>query len=264
MTAGHGYYSLVQFCPDLSRLEGVNVGVVLYAPANGQIEVQMTRNNERVRRLFGDQDWDFVRKAKNAIKTQLKTQHFSTLADLQSFISKRANSIQMTPLRPIRICDIQQDIASLHERLVGPERVERKMRVDRRLNEKLKEAGVANLVKRSISVNIPRWEQPIRVPYGYQNGKFNLISPVQFEPDIEQILAKAGKSTLESQLISERPDPIFGNMRLVVVADFASEVAKSTRDLVEKTLREHHVTFHLFDQLDLLVEDIRRSAEQHA
>ena len=53
MNAHRGYYSLIQYCPDLSRLEAVNVGVVLFCPEPRFIEARTSAGNDKPRRLFG-------------------------------------------------------------------------------------------------------------------------------------------------------------------------------------------------------------------
>ena len=47
MTAQKGYYSLIQFYPNPSRLEAVNVGVVLFSPDAQFIAARMGRSNDR-------------------------------------------------------------------------------------------------------------------------------------------------------------------------------------------------------------------------
>ena len=52
MTAIRGYYSLIQYCPDRSRLEAANVGVVLFVPDRSFFKARISPNNEHVRRFF--------------------------------------------------------------------------------------------------------------------------------------------------------------------------------------------------------------------
>jgi hypothetical protein len=130
--------------------------------------------------------------------------------------------------------------------------------------KKLVEAGVEGLVKKSISIEIPAFRQLIRVPYGYQNGRFNLISPVQFNPDLEDILAKAGKSAIEGQLLYHHPEPQLGPLRLVVVAKFADQNESSSSELVRKIFKEHQVGMHTFENIEPLFADIKKSAMLHS
>lgn len=258
------YYSLVQFCPDQSRLEGVNIGVVLYLPNEKRVLVEMTRSHSRIRRLFGNQDWRLFHRAKSSVQNQLTHQQFLTLEELEAYISKRANAVQLTSPRPIRVITPQTSIRELYNRLVEDNQAEHKERIDVCLTRKFTEAGVLNLVKKPVAIEIPEIKATIRVPYGYQNGRFNLIEPVQFDTNPDIIIAKASKNAIEGQLLYSRRDPTLGNMRLVVVANFDREIENSTREFVKRTLANHDVKLYSFDDLNPLVDDIRLSAAAHS
>ena len=264
MNQHKGYYSLIQFCPDPSRLEGINIGVLVYSPETARLVFRLTQGNQRIRKVFGQQDWNFLDRVRESVQSRLRSEKFETVSDLESYIAKRANVVQLTPVRPLKIGDIDQEISALYRRLVEPETVARKPRIATYLLNKLIEAGVEGLVKKSISIEIPTFRQPIRVPYGYQNGRFNLISPIQFNPDREDILTKAGKSAIEGQLLYQNPDPHLGDLRLVVIARFADRDEISSRKLVGKIFAEHQVSLHTFDNIEPLVEDIRKSARLHS
>jgi hypothetical protein len=264
MSQHSGYYSVVQFCPDPSRLESVNIGVVLYSSTEKRLQVQMSESNQRIRRCFGNQDWNLLDRARKAIARQLRSEHFMTVDELIAYIAKRANMIQLTHPRPMRITDIEADTIELHKRLVGPEPSEPKCRIAGYLTKRLFEAGVSDLVKKSVSVELPEIKKSIRVPYAYQNGRFNLISPVQFDADTEAIVTKIGKNAFEGQLLFNNRHPTFGEMRLVVVANFDSQIETSTREFVKKAFDQYNVTLYSFEDLSPLVEDIKRSAEIHS
>jgi hypothetical protein len=53
MSAIQGYFCLIQYCPDLARQEAVNVGVLVFCPQSGFLEIKLTEDNDRVARLFG-------------------------------------------------------------------------------------------------------------------------------------------------------------------------------------------------------------------
>jgi hypothetical protein len=263
MSQNNGYYSLIQFSPDPSRLEAVNIGIVVYSSSERKLSFRITRSNQRVRKFFGNQDWRFLNRAKSAIANRLRSEYFSSVEDFEAFISRRANDIQLTHPRQMRISEIQQDVQNLFERLVGNDLADHKCRITSILKKKLMDAEVANLVSKTVSVEIPDFKRAIRVPYAYQNGRFNLISPVQFDPETD-ILAKTGKSAIEGKLLYEHPDPVYGDMRLVVVSNFEEGIEKSTREFVNKIFRENRVTVYSLENLDPLVEDIRRSAAEHS
>jgi hypothetical protein len=264
MNQHKGYYSLIQFCPDPSRLEGINIGVLVYSPDHGRLAFRLTESNQRIRRVFGQQDWTFIDRVRESVRSRLQAEKFETVRDLESFITKRANVVQLTPVRPLKIGDIDQEVSELYRRLVESERVARRPRISTYLSRKLIEAGVEGLVTKSISIEIPDFKQPIRIPYGYQNGRFNLISPIQFNPDREDILTKAGKNAIEGQLLYENPDPQLGDLRLVVIAKFADRNESSSTERVRKIFEEHQVGLHTFENIEPLVEDIKKAARLHS
>ena len=55
MNATKGYYSLVQYCPDVARQEAANVGVVLFCPELAFLEARLASSNHRIRRFFGEE-----------------------------------------------------------------------------------------------------------------------------------------------------------------------------------------------------------------
>ena len=113
-----GYYSLIQFCPDPSRLEVINLGVLVYSPDRGRLAFRLTDSNQRIRKVFGHQDWTFIDRVRESVRSRLQSEKFETLRDLESFITKRANVVQLTPVRPLRIGDIDQEVSALFRRLV--------------------------------------------------------------------------------------------------------------------------------------------------
>ena len=66
-----GYYSIIQYCPDPSRLEAINIGVALYCPELGYLRARFGRRKTRVRQLFGKQEWEFVELQRVALEARL-------------------------------------------------------------------------------------------------------------------------------------------------------------------------------------------------
>ena len=107
-----GYYSLIQYCPDPSRLEAANVGVLLLCPALRFVKARLSRDNHRIDKFFGSQDWDLVRAQKQAVVERLTADaaHFLTLQDLQDYAGRRANEIQLSPARPLKLRDAEEEL----------------------------------------------------------------------------------------------------------------------------------------------------------
>ena len=68
MGTSKGYYSLVQYCPDLSRMEAANIGVLLFSPDRQFLQAKMTSDNSRIRQFFGSEsnDWQRINSFKRA------------------------------------------------------------------------------------------------------------------------------------------------------------------------------------------------------
>jgi hypothetical protein len=117
-----GYYSLVQFCPDVSRLEAVNVGVVLFCPGIAFLDVQLTTSDERVAQVFGSEEFRpaSLEAAKRALASRLRSEKYRprSLEEFQHFIDTRGNDLVLTPLRPVKVVQPAEELADLFRRLV--------------------------------------------------------------------------------------------------------------------------------------------------
>lgn len=262
MNLTNGYYSLVRFCPDASRQEFVNVGVAIYSPMSKQVKILFASDNRRLSQVFGKQDLHFINRLKRSLEESLKRESFASHLDVENYIGRSANAVQLGPLRSLKIGDVTQDLHSLLDKLVaaGPER---KPLIQRSLGEKLVEAGVENLVEKAVSIDIPSFAQSIRIPYAYLNGRFNLITPVEFSADVRDIFSKAGEKAIEGQELYQTPDPRRGPLHLIVVAKFADETGDGARTKVREIFEQHHVAMHRFEDLTQLVDDIRVAAIEH-
>jgi hypothetical protein len=226
------------------------------------VSVRYANDNRRLTQVFGKQDIHFVNRLKRALEEGLKRESFASVQDLQNYIGRSANAVQLGPLRSMKVGDVAQDLAYLLERLVSVA-PERRVRIQRSLGEKLADAGVESLVEKSVSIEIPSFDQSIRVPYAYQNGRFNLIAPIEFAADVHDIFAKAGEKAIEGQELYHTSDPEHGALHLVVVAKFAEETSDSARAKVGQIFDQHNVVMHNFDNIAPLIEDIRNAAVQH-
>lgn len=102
-----GYYSVVQYCPDASRMETANVGVILLVPSLNYVGGVDDPTNSRPRKFFGEQitDWTFFDTAKKAIFTRIvqDKNYFRTLSDLERFVNTRGNEFILTHPRACRV-----------------------------------------------------------------------------------------------------------------------------------------------------------------
>ena len=261
MSSTRGYYSIIQYCPDPSRLEAVNIGVALFCPELRFLRARFGRRRTRVHQLFGKQDWEFVTLQQSAIEARLAREQeaFEKLEDFEEYISLRANTLTLTSPRPVKVENPEWELKNLLRRLVGPqgEAAQRAARISKELGQLLRSAGVASHLRKGVTVHPPSLPKPIKVPFAYQNGRLNLIEPIQFEGQTAaSIFNRASIRAVEGEFLSEYKDPHFGALSLVVVAKFTAE-QKHDRETAENVFQKHGVQMYTFGMLEPLIEDIR-------
>jgi hypothetical protein len=263
-----GYYSLIQYCPDLSRLEAANIGVLLFCPELQFLKARTDESDARVRKIFGvkgNERWR-IKSLRKAIEERLSIrQQFITLEDLEQFITTRANAVQLTKPRPMKVFNPEVELEELFSQLVAePRKREGEVATDStaRLEESLERAFASDAVqpkiRRNIPVEIPVFRRQIIVPYGFKNGHFNLIQPAHFVG--KTAIDRACKFAIEGQSLAERPYPELGELRLTVVGEFAQK-QHDTRETVHSILSEHGVRLFSQENIDRLVEEIIKTGK---
>ena len=262
MHSVQGQYALVRYCPDASRQEFVNIGVALYSPDTKRVSALLSRDNRRLTQVFGRQDLHLVNRLKRSLEENLRRESFASVSDLQNYVDRTANAVRLGPLRPMKISNVQEDLKALFTRLVD-EAPHRRRRIDRAFGERLLESGVDSYVQKAVSIEIPSVEQSIRVPYAYKNGRYNLITPVEFTSDGRGVLSRAGEKAIEGQILYKQEDAEHGPMHLVVVAKFGDDVPSVAREVVAEIFEKHNVGLYTFENLDPLMDNIREAAIEH-
>jgi hypothetical protein len=264
------YYSLIQFCPDLSRLEAANIGVVLLCPELQFLEVRMAGDNSRIQRFFGRAafDWSRINSYKLGIKERLEIEgkDFRGPDDLKSFGQRRGNNIQLTAPRPITVRNPLRDLEELFGEVVGQRRRPGAGKgIRRQLAEQLDRAKLGSKLKRDLAIHVPSLNREIDVPFGYQNGRFKLIQPVSFQAvDSAQVRRTASTHAIEGLALYEHPDRDLGDLELVIVGQFRPH-ANGIQEDVRRTLRQGRTRLYTSSEVGDLIQDIRlhgRNLEQ--
>jgi hypothetical protein len=122
-----------------------------------------------------------------------------TIEDLRHFIALRANLLQFTAPRSIRVVDPDQELQDLFEEIIGESaRKTPRMSLRRLVGQRLFAAGVEDKIAQDREIKVPILQKTVEFPYGYQNGRFNLINPVRFAAkDADQSVATACKYAVE-------------------------------------------------------------------
>ena len=129
------------------------------------------------------------------------------------------------------------------------------------LRKKFDTAGLDNKIRKNIRVRVPISERQIEIPYGFQNGRFNLIQVAGFQAaNPEHAKKTACRYAVEGGSLYEHPDPRLGPLQLILVGKFGPKRSES-RAGVERILKEHHVRLYAATEVDRLVEEIKRTAK---
>jgi hypothetical protein len=266
MKPSKGYYSLIQYCPDLGRLEAANVGVLLFCPERHFLKARLSANNSRIIHFFGSEghDWVRLRAFKKGLEDRiaLEAPKVQTVEQLDRFIAQRANLLQITPPRPMKVIDPESDLVQLYQELIGgPASRSSPTTLRRYIGEKLSTAGLERKIRHDIAVTVPVLQKQIEIPFGFQNGRFNLINPVRFEAaDPDRSLITACKYAVEGRSLHEHPDPQLGPLQLVVVGKFRSKDQESPKR-VKRVFQEYEVKLFRMSEIPQLIQEIRETGK---
>jgi hypothetical protein len=266
MNPSTGYYSLIQYCPDPSRLEAANIGVLLFSPKHCFLKARTATGNARIRRFFGARghDWRRINSFKQAIEERLEVEQgtIHTLEDLERFIARRANRLRITPPRSMRVSDPEKDLDELFRELIGGRpRSEQPTNFKQYVGAQFARAGLSRKIRTDIQVVVPAFSRRVEVPYGFQNGRFNLIQPARFQAaDTATVIPTACRYAVEGRSLYENRDPELGDLQLIVVGQFPAN-ATEPRRVVAQILDENKVRLYPASNLDRLIDEIRRTGK---
>jgi hypothetical protein len=120
--ARQGFYSLVQFCPDRERAEGVNVGVIVFSAAGCLVRAKFSETNADVaRRLWPlSINGRVLADAKISLQRRLERTPLKDLNELETFLAREAGVLSFVPFRSMQVSNPEADVVNLYERLVKP------------------------------------------------------------------------------------------------------------------------------------------------
>ncbi|OEJ64558.1 DUF3037 domain-containing protein [Magnetovibrio blakemorei] len=260
------YYSILQFCPEPARLEYVNVGIFLFCQDKQYVGVKFSETPRRVEKLYGPQNHAFFNTLKDAFSERVRVEfsQFQERSLIERFASMRANQLRMSKLLPMSVLDPDKDLSELFYELVGVEKPNsRRSSVRSKLKNIFKDAGVLDFLDEPEPVSLPEFGIDVSVPFGYQNGSYNLIDPVRLDHDAPaDALKEAGKRAIEGKWLEAHFSNEQAKKRLVVVGDFDKQPDNFYRAVLD-LMSEHKVSLHRLDALDSLLTDIKQHMPHH-
>jgi hypothetical protein len=135
-------------------------------------------------------------------------------------------------------------------------------RLTSRLRREFDAPDLRPRVQRTVEVAVARYPQPIRAPFGYQNGVFNLIQPTTFQADDPlELLRRTGGLHLEGELLRETEHPRYGRLGLVVVGEVKGSKRREAEQFIAEQLGQDQVAFYPVERIGDLLNEIRRNAK---
>lgn len=261
------WYSLIQYCPDHSRLESVNVGVVLLCPDAGFLQSRMSSKVERVRKFFGSAgpDSQQLKTMRDMLEKRFtfEAPQIATLEKFEHFRHTLANELVITPPRSIALQHPNATLDELFEELVeSPTPLEPVEKVAsgslrKMLDRKFNAAGLDPYLRKRISLRIDELKTTVEVPFAFQNGTWNFIEALTFDQKQEKHLRNAlySKAFLSTRL-SQHEFLGYGKPQISIVGDLHNE-ALEMEDIIREAFESANATFYTRAQLPDLENHIR-------
>jgi len=100
-----GYYSIIQYIPDIARLEAINVGVMLVVPDENSTAASVgLEDYSRLLGMFPDANTNTLDMALSSLATRIGCISH-TKASIELLRDSLANEVRMTPLRFIKVTE---------------------------------------------------------------------------------------------------------------------------------------------------------------
>jgi hypothetical protein len=265
MKATRGYYSVIQYCPDASRLEAANIGVLLFCPDIRFVRARTAAGNDRIRRFFRGQAIDLYRvnAAKRAIERRLETDRdrFRTPGDLIRFAETRGNYIILTTPRSMKVLDAERELEQLFDELVGGRARRTARKVDfPEVDAIFRRPTLQDRVLFDRRLSVPVLERQLRVPYAYCNGAMNLVKPQRFGVEESQAMPAAARLAIEGDLLARHPIGDQAHKLIVVPTYEAKDPALAVCRRVDDLLGEYKVRVVHRNELSRFAAEIEREA----
>ena len=234
-----GFYSVIQYCPDRSRAEAVNVGLVLLQVDPHEVRVDITTNYKRVRSLFGVEGPTLksLKLSTHGIKSRLERSFgdLKTMEDLATFAATRANDLRLTEPRLAKLDDVDADFTRLFGELVFRESsgaMAEESPADvlpPALNDVLYRLQRQGVVWKPGIVTVPVYKRRLEIPYAFRNGVINLIKPHVF-PNTKRAETQAATLAVSGDFL--RKHPVDGEQRRLVIVS-TQETAEQAKEVDE-------------------------------
>jgi len=265
-----GYYSLIQYCPNEMVGEVANIGVLLFVPKTGFVDVRVTPTNQRIAHIFGGgiHKYDMLQRYKDGLAEWVRVEHrkFLSLETAKSFFAANSNTIVFSPIRGI-VCPegAEKTLGTLYAKFFpcetmplpkapraphfAPKRVFNTLRSKYGKDIDHKLAILPNLEV----IGLARHIQPA---FGFQNRHFHVVFPRYFTS--ERCEEQIGLGLLISSEMKTAKERIWKGAKPVILG----RVQLSNYDLschIAETFKRYKIQFYADEQA--LVDYVGKEAK---
>jgi hypothetical protein len=182
-------YFVVQYVPDVTRGEFLNIGLFLHSPEEDFLDCLFTDDLHRVKRFHPHADMELLRELQSYFEQQIKEHESDLEAYIREMQESLSNLVQVTPPRTCLAAEPQAEMQDLFARyvgarLAGPPPQDTRMRIKQRLTDALRRHGVLDRLEKRIPAE--QWTHqgdPFCFDFGYRpeqvatkpNGHIKLI-----------------------------------------------------------------------------------------
>ncbi|MDR2438175.1 MAG: DUF3037 domain-containing protein [Planctomycetaceae bacterium] len=267
-----GYYSLIQYCPDWTRLEVCNLGVLLFCPEQKYLDVKMVQRCEkRIHAFFGkDHSLNHITTFKDSFAGRILAERkkINVLDDLKKFIACRANSFLITEPRSILVTNPSLELKELFNKIFDEEVISKKekyLSIKHKFFNVLHETLGADLNNRvaqylpKIDIPIPGVHRTIHPCAGFMNDSFNLILNEHLTP--EDSFRKMSYDTVIGQFLYNKENEQWGKQRLLILADIDDNFEiKKQIEAFRPMMQNNNV--NIYTDINQLADNIKNHAKQ--
>jgi hypothetical protein len=250
-----GYFSILQFSPDLAHNEAINIGILLSVPELQYLNLKVTESFSRVTKISQkNADNSFIKTTVKTFIDMIVRQKEKLLAtdELDHFIKTRAHEIRLTSLRTIKVNNPELELTELFTQLVPVLELHKKEKskvIFPEFDKMLRSQEFVSKIEFDQSIPMPITGKEFFAEYSYVNGRKNLIKTVKIHDFtlVEQLGA-------ESKILDKKL-----NNKLIIVSDVEMK-EKNAAEKVRETFQFFDVECYQNDTIDQLLEKIEREA----
>lgn len=225
----HGFFSLIQYCPDASRAEAANVGIMIFQGEPAATVVRIVDDvRPAMKRLGRKDDAGTLLAVTQSMRNRIEHAQFGSIEAVEAFVRTRGNQIQLTMPRPMQIESLDRDLDQMFDELVVVESLE--VAAATRAPSLLEKAfvGLARRLPDRVLIrpelHVHGLGIVIRPDYAYQNGCLNVVQEMPRARDLEVLRSSAFALSKEGELVRRLDE---GEGKLVVVATGTRQGAKT-------------------------------------